>query len=96
MERDLEETPMKLSSWILCLLSAAAWAQTPALPGSSDDEAEWVKIRALKSVYEDAVSSNQIEKLKPYIAGNFHAVLVTGAEAAPSTIWLCAIRRSMT
>jgi hypothetical protein len=77
---------MKKSRWAIFLLSAAAWAQngvpaaSPA-PISPEEEAEWVKIRALKSVYEDAVSSNQIEKLKPYVAGNFHGVLVTGAEA---------------
>jgi hypothetical protein len=46
-----------------------------------EEEAEWMKIRELKSVYEHAVSSNQIEKLRPHIARNFHGILVTGAEA---------------
>jgi hypothetical protein len=60
--------------WVILLLSATLW-------GQNAEEAEWVKIRALKSVYEDAVSSNQIEKLRPYVSGNFHGVLLTGAEA---------------
>jgi hypothetical protein len=72
----------------LTIVASAAWAQTPAQPvaasdakRSAEEEAEWVKIRALKSVYEDAVSNNQIEKLRPYVATDFHGVLVTGAEA---------------
>jgi hypothetical protein len=69
---------MRKSRWAVFFLAAAAWAQS-AVPAA--EEAEWVKIRALKSVYEDAVNSNQIEKLRPYIAGNFHGVLLTGAEA---------------
>jgi hypothetical protein len=52
-----------------------ATARTP------EEEAEWLKIRELKSIYEDAVSSNQIEKLRPYVAGDFHGILITGAEA---------------
>jgi hypothetical protein len=68
------------SKWVICLLCVVARAQNAA-PGNPADEAEWVKIRALKTVYEDAVSSNQVEKLRPYIAANFHGVLVTGAEA---------------
>ena len=66
--------------WAVFLLGAAIWAQD-AETAKPAEEAEWVKIRALKSVYEDALSSNQIEKLRPYIAGNLRAVLVTGAEA---------------
>jgi hypothetical protein len=46
-----------------------------------EEEAEWLKIRELKSVYEDAVSSNQIENLQPHVARGFHGILVTGAEA---------------
>ena len=64
------------ASWIF-LLGTIAWAQ--ARP--PEEEAEWMKIRELKTVYEDAVSSNQIEKLRPFIASNFHGVLVTGGEA---------------
>jgi hypothetical protein len=67
--------------WVVFLLSAAVWAQNAETARPAEEEAEWVKIRALKSVYEDAVSSNQLENLRPYVAGNFHAVLVTGAEA---------------
>src|SRR5206468_642501 len=40
-----------------------------------------VKIRNIKAIYEDAVNSNQLEKLKPYIAKNFHGVMVNGREA---------------
>jgi hypothetical protein len=46
-----------------------------------EEEAEWMKIRELKPIYENAVSSNDIEKLRPYIAAGFHGILVTGAEA---------------
>ncbi|HEX3685354.1 MAG TPA: hypothetical protein VHU83_22665 [Bryobacteraceae bacterium] len=72
---------MKQSKWIVFLLSAVVMAQNAETRRPADEEAEWAKIRALKSIYEDAVSSNQIEKLRPYIADNFHGVLVTGAEA---------------
>ena len=67
--------------WIALLLCSAAWAQDAGTVRSPEEEAEWVKIRALKSVYEDAVRSNQIEKLRPYVAANFHGTIVTGAEA---------------
>ena len=67
--------------WVVFLLGAAVWAQNAETARPPEEEAEWVKIRGLKSVYEDAVGSNQIEKLRPFVAGNFHAVLVTGAEA---------------
>jgi hypothetical protein len=69
------------SRWLVFLLGAAACAQNAPTARSAEEEAEWVKIRALKSVYEEAVGSNQVEKLRPYVTGNFHAVLVTGAEA---------------
>jgi hypothetical protein len=55
-------------------------AQTPAA-SSAAEEAEWVKIRNIKAIYEDAVNTNQLEKLKPYIAKNFHGVMVNGREA---------------
>jgi len=73
------QVEMMQSRWVALLLCSAAWAQETARPPA--EEAEWVKIRALKTVYEDAVSSNQIEKLRPYLAANFHATIVTGAEA---------------
>ncbi|MBZ5636162.1 MAG: hypothetical protein LAO55_23790 [Acidobacteriia bacterium] len=71
---------MNRSSWALFLLGSVLSGQN-ATQRSPDEEAEWVKIREVKAIYEDAVSSNQIEKLRPYIASNFHGVLVTGAEA---------------
>jgi len=67
--------------WLLFLFCTAIWPQDKDIQRPPEEEAEWVKIRALKPVYEDAVSSNQLEKLRPYIANNFHGVLVTGAEA---------------
>ncbi len=69
------------SRWLLFLFCAVIWAQDKDIQRPPEEEAEWVKIRALKPVYEDAVSSNQLEKLRPYIASNFRGVLVTGAEA---------------
>src|SRR2546430_8136229 len=39
----------------------------------------------IKAIYEDAVNSNQLEKLKPYIAKNFHGVMVNGREDRKST-----------
>jgi hypothetical protein len=53
----------------------------PAAAPSAAEEAEWVKIRNIKAIYEDAVNSNQLEKLQPYIAKNFHGVMVNGREA---------------
>jgi hypothetical protein len=73
---------MTQSRWVvMLLLCGAACAQNTATAPSPEEEAEWVKIRALKTVYEDAVSSNQIEKLRPYVSRNFNGVLVTGADA---------------
>ena len=57
----------------MLLLTMAALGQRPA-----GEEAEWVKIRALQAIYEQAVSSNQIEHLRPYVAKGFHGVLVNG------------------
>ena len=65
---------MNQLKWAVVLLAGLACAQ-------AQEEAEWVKIRELKAIYQDAVSSNQIEKLRPYVASNFHGVLVTGGEA---------------
>jgi len=53
----------------------------PAAAPSAAEEAEWVKIRNIKAIYEDAVNSNQLERLQPYIAKNFHGVMVNGREA---------------
>jgi hypothetical protein len=62
------------------LFCAALWAQDKGTR-PPEEEAEWVKIRALKAVYEDAVSSNRIENLRPFVARDFHGILVTGGEA---------------
>jgi len=65
---------------IVTLGISSIMAQPVAAP-SAAEEAEWVKIRNIKAIYEDAVNSNQLEKLKPYIAKNFHGVMVNGREA---------------
>lgn len=65
-------------SWMVVLLAAYLQAQPKISP---EEEAEWVKIREIKALYEEAVSSNQIEKLRPHIAKDFHGVLVNGREA---------------
>src|ERR1043166_3298806 len=65
---------------IVTLGISSIMAQPVAAP-SAAEEAEWVKIRNIKAIYEDAVNSNQIEKLKPYIAKSFHGVMVNGREA---------------
>lgn len=64
----------------LILGTFSALAQAPAA-ASAAEEAEWVKIRNIKAIYEDAVNTNQLDKLKPYIAKNFHGVMVNGREA---------------
>lgn len=70
---------MNHGKWTVFLLVTAVAAQDATR--SPEEEAEWTKIREVKAIYEEAVSSNQIEKLRPYIASNFHGVLVTGREA---------------
>lgn len=65
---------------IVTLGISSIMAQPAAAP-SAAEEAEWVKIRNIKAIYEDAVNSNQLEKLQPYIAKNFHGVMVNGREA---------------
>ncbi|MGH9659705.1 MAG: YybH family protein, partial [Bryobacteraceae bacterium] len=44
------------------------------------EEAEWVEIRKLKTVYEQALSNNQLDQLEPYLAKNFRGVVFTGEE----------------
>jgi hypothetical protein len=63
----------------MTILPAFGAQAAPAV--SPEEEAEWAKIRELKALYEEAVSGNQVEKLRPYVASNFHGVLVNGREA---------------
>lgn len=63
------------------LLCAWTLHAQDAAPISAEEEAEWVKIRAIKPLYEEAVSTNQLESLRPYVAKNFHAIVINGSEA---------------
>jgi hypothetical protein len=65
---------------LVTLGMSSIMAQSTAAP-SVAEEAEWVKIRNIKAIYEEAVNTNQLEKLKPYIAENFRGVMVNGREA---------------
>jgi hypothetical protein len=66
-----------LLAGVACYLGA----QTTPANKAAEEEAEWVKIREIKALYEEAVGANQIDKLRPFIASNFHGVLVNGREA---------------
>lgn len=44
------------------------------------EEAEWVKIRELEQIYENAVTNNKLNLLQPYISPYFTGVMVTGEE----------------
>ncbi len=57
---------------------AVAKAEEPQL--SSEEEAEWVEIRKIKGVYEEAIAKNDLSQLKPYLAENFSGAMVTGEE----------------
>lgn len=43
------------------------------------EELEWVEIRKLEKVYEDAVNSNQLGNFAPFVAEDFTGITVTGA-----------------
>jgi ketosteroid isomerase-like protein len=47
---------------------------------SPEEEREWVEIRKIKTVYEEAVNNNDLDKLRPYLANGFSGVLLTGDE----------------
>jgi len=69
------------SSIMLLMLAPLLFAQDGSAQRSKEDEEkEWVKIRQIKALYEEAVAANQVEKLRPYVAKNFHGVLVNGRE----------------
>ena len=54
-------------------------AQAPSTP---QDEAEHQAIRALRTVYEQAVRENRLELLKPYLHPDFTGVMLTGRPVA--------------
>lgn len=64
---------------IAILLGAFLIMAQPTI--TPEEEAEWVKIRNIKTIYEDAVNSGQVDKLRPYIASDFRGVMVNGREA---------------
>ena len=69
---------------ILFLMVGAIWylgAQSAPIDRGAVEAAEWMKIREIKAIYEQAVSANQIDKLRPFIASNFHGILVNGQQA---------------
>jgi hypothetical protein len=66
---------------IRCSTTVMLGASLCMAQSAAEEEAEWVKIRNIKAIYEDAVNTNQIDKLRPYIAKNFHGVMVNGSEA---------------
>lgn len=45
---------------------------------SPEHEAEWAKVRPLKALYEEVVTSGDVEKLRPFCAKDFRGVLLTG------------------
>src|SRR5262245_31094336 len=83
MEREFEEEFMPTATRCSIALAAfALWAsRCTAQYAAANEEAEWVNIRSIKTIYEDAVNTNQIEKLRPYVTKNFHGVMVNGQEA---------------
>jgi len=46
----------------------------------AQDEAEHAALRKLRTAYEEALNSNQVEKLKPILAENFTGVMITAEE----------------
>ncbi len=47
---------------------------------SAAEEAEWVKIRQIKNIYEEVATSGKVEILEPYISKDFTAATLTGEE----------------
>jgi ketosteroid isomerase-like protein len=63
----------------LLMSSVPLVAQAPSTP---QDEAEHQAIRALRTVYEQAVRENRLELLKPYLHPDFTGVMLTGRPVA--------------
>ncbi len=57
------------------LLSFLAGPWLPATP--LQEEADHQALRAIKSLYEDAIQSNNLEKLRPHVADDFSGIMVT-------------------
>ena len=47
---------------------------------SPEEEAEWVKIRDLKKIYEEALQSNKLDSIAPYLSEHFTATMLSGEE----------------
>ena len=68
--------------WVIglaaCLLTAsAAVAKQPATTDART-EAEHEALRQLRAIYEGAIRDGRLENLAPYLADDFHGVMVTG------------------
>ena len=60
--------------WLACgLLACSAIAK-------ADEEADRAALRKIKAAYEDAVNSNDLSKIAPYIANEATGVMLTGQE----------------
>lgn len=62
---------------------AVAYAQESGGTGaalSPAEEAEWVKIRELKKIYEDALQNNKLDSLAPYISESFTGTVLSGEQ----------------
>ena len=64
---------------LLLVSSVPLLAQAPSTP---QDEAEHQAIRALRTVYEQAIRENRLELLKPYLHPEFTGVMLTGRPVA--------------
>lgn len=56
----------------------AAPQPVPPPPGTARDDADHEALRRLKTAYENAITSNQIDALAPSFHPDFHGVMVTG------------------
>ncbi|MEO7651105.1 MAG: nuclear transport factor 2 family protein [Bryobacteraceae bacterium] len=70
-----------MQKWIITILLTATCSAGAQQAETADPmDSEWAKIRQLESVYEEAVTKNDVEKLRPIVAKGFHGVLVNGRE----------------
>lgn len=69
-------------STIVTLVCASLCAQeaTRVDPNAAKEEAEWVQIREIKTIYEQAMSQGEIDRLRPYLAKGFRGVVLTAEE----------------
>jgi ketosteroid isomerase-like protein len=68
---------MKINYSAFPVLLALLCAQTCLAQSDEPDRAE---LRKMKAVYEEAINSNNLEKLQPFLAEGFTGVMVSGEE----------------